>query len=101
MLKKIICTHGGGRFGNQLINYIHLVALGLEHPSLKIEQWELNKYLALTDGKFIVSNGKLAKLNWVRPLSIVTNWAFVATSNIKNQHFHTKISKFEFNYYIF
>ena len=83
MLKKIICTHGGGRFGNQLINYIHLVALGLEHPSLKIEQWELNKYLSLTDGKFIVSNGKLSKLNRVRPLSILNNWTFVATSKIK------------------
>ena len=82
MLKKIICTHGGGRFGNQLINYIHLVALGLEYPSLKIEQWELNKYLAITDGKFIVTNGKLAKLNRVRPLPIVNNWTSVLISKI-------------------
>jgi len=34
MLKKIICTHGDGRFGNQLINYIHLAVLGLESPGI-------------------------------------------------------------------
>jgi len=56
MLKRIICTHGGGRFGNQLLNYIHLTALGLEYPFLEIEQWELNKYLSLIDSKFIINN---------------------------------------------
>ena len=100
MLKKIICTHGGGRFGNQLINYIHLVALGLEHPSLKIEQWELNKYLALTDGKFIVSNGKLAKLNRVRPLSILNNWTFVATSKIKILISRVKITLYHLYFHL-
>jgi len=66
MLKKIICTHGGGRFGNQLLNYIHLAALGLEYPFLEIEQWELNKYLSLIDSKFIINNGQLTKLNKVQ-----------------------------------
>ena len=66
MLKRIICTHGGGRFGNQLLNYIHLTALGLEYPFLEIEQWELNKYLSLIDSKFIINNGQLTKLNKVK-----------------------------------
>ena len=63
MLKKIICTHGGGRFGNQLINYIHLVALGLEFPSICIEQWELEKYISVKNGRYIFENGVLLELN--------------------------------------
>ncbi len=100
MLKKIICTHGGGRFGNQLISYIHLVALGLEHPSLKIEQWELNKYLASTDGKSIVANGKLAKLNKVRPLPIVNNWTSVLISKINTLISRVKITLYHLYFHL-
>ena len=100
MLKKIICTHGGGRFGNQLINYIHLVALGLEYHSLKIEQWELNKYLAITDGKFIVTNGKLAKLNRVRHLPIVNNWTSVLISKINILISRAKITLYHFYFHL-
>ena len=40
-LKKIVFTHGGGRFGNQLINYIHLIAFGLEYKNTSIKQYSL------------------------------------------------------------
>ena len=57
--KKIIFTHGGGRFGNQLINYIHLSAFGIENKNISIKQSSLNEYLFPKYEEFIVSNGKI------------------------------------------
>ena len=64
--KKIIFTHGGGRFGNQLINYIHLAACGLEYKNVKINQQSLKRYLRPIEGKHIVSNGELNSLSVVK-----------------------------------
>ena len=69
ILKKIIFTHGGGRFGNQLINYIHLSAFGLENKSVSIKQNVLGDYLHPKNGDFIVSNGKIDLLTIVETKS--------------------------------
>jgi hypothetical protein len=66
MLKKITFTNGGGRFGNQLINYIHLVSCGLEFNNLSIEHRPLSEYLRPIKGNFIVCNGKIEMLKIVR-----------------------------------
>jgi hypothetical protein len=62
MQKNIIFTHGGGRFGNQLINYLHLAACGLEYNNIRIEQLPLYDYLAPTNKNFIVSNSIIEPL---------------------------------------
>ena len=63
--KKIIFTHGGGRLGNQLLNYIHLTAFGLEHKRVSIKLNSLNDYLSSGEKRFIVSNGKIDLLTKV------------------------------------
>ena len=63
--KKIIFTHGGGRFGNQLLNYIHLTAFGLEYKRVSIKLNSLNDYLSSGEKSFIVSNGKINLLKKV------------------------------------
>jgi len=63
MLKIIICTHGGGRFRNQLINYINLAVLGLEFPGIRVEQWELEKYISVKNERYIIEHGVLLELN--------------------------------------
>ena len=64
-LKKIVFTHGGGRFGNQLINYIHLIAFGLEYKNTSIKQYSLYRYLTPKNGQFIVLNGAMTSLSIV------------------------------------
>ncbi len=65
-LRKIIFTHGGGRFGNQLINYAHLLACGLEYKNVKIQQQSLQSYLLPKGGKYIVNRGVISELLIVR-----------------------------------
>jgi len=91
ILKKIIFTHGGGRFGNQLINYIHLSAFGLENKDVSIKQNILGDYLRPKNGEFIVSNGKIDLLTIVAAKSRdkFTNiiLRILKNSKIRLQHF--------------
>jgi hypothetical protein len=90
--KKIIFTHGGGRFGNQLLNYIHLTAFGLEYKRVSIKLNSLNDYLASGEKSFIVSNGKidlLTKVNSKKKNRFMTVLSRVMkNSKIRIWHFY-------------
>ena len=91
ILKKIIFTHGGGSFGNQLINYIHLSAFGLENKGVSFKQNVLGDYLHPKNGDFIVSNGKIDLLTIVetKTQNKFTKIFFriLKNSKIRFQHF--------------
>jgi Glycosyl transferase family 11 len=56
--KTIIFTHGGGRFGNQMFSYAHLLAFSLEHKNIdfiNIACWEYSDLLTATYTNFICS----------------------------------------------
>ena len=91
IIKKIIFTHGGGRFGNQLLNYIHLSAFGLEYDSVSIKQNSLNEYLVSQEITYIVSKGKICHLAIVdnkrqsKPAMIFSR--IIKNSKIRIRHF--------------
>jgi hypothetical protein len=62
VIKYIILTHGGGRFGNQLINYLHLTACGLEYNNIRIKQLPLYDYLNPINENSVVSDGVIVPL---------------------------------------
>src|SRR5436190_14324128 len=47
---KIIFTHGGGRFANQLMTFGHLIALAEEHPDIQIVDYAFWPYADLCAG---------------------------------------------------
>jgi hypothetical protein len=93
--KKIIFSHGGGRFGNQLLNYIHLSAFGLEHKELSIKQNALNDYLLPKDGEFIVSNGKI---NLLLVNNIKKNGKFKVTFFRRLKNYNIRLAHFFVHY---
>lgn len=47
MTKHVIFTHGGGRLGNQLLNYANLLAFELEHPEFEVLDLAIRPYAEL------------------------------------------------------
>lgn len=50
MTSTVIFTHGGGRFGNQLLQFGHLIALTEDHPELSLINWSFWPYADLCVG---------------------------------------------------
>jgi len=47
MTRHVIYTHGGGRLGNQLLNYANLLAFELEHPEFEVLDLAMHPYAEL------------------------------------------------------
>ena len=48
--RTIVYTHGGGRFGNQLMVFGHLIALAAEHPEFRIVNYSFWPYAGYCAG---------------------------------------------------
>jgi Glycosyl transferase family 11 len=55
----VIFTHGGGRFGNQMFSYAHLLAFSLEHKKVNLINmacWEYSDLLAISKKEILCTD---------------------------------------------
>lgn len=80
--KTIVYTKGGGRLGNQLINYAHLLAFQLEHPEFEVYDLAFVPYIEAygrTDLELVDLSSLSFDGVWKRLVRIFWDWDRIAS----------------------
>jgi Glycosyl transferase family 11 len=85
-LKIIIFTHGGGRFGNQMFSYAHLLAFAFEHQNIdfiNMACWEYADLLAVGQIDFLCTKylDKNRHYSW-RLLYLFCKYLFIKNDTV-------------------
>jgi Glycosyl transferase family 11 len=84
--KTIIFTHGGGRFGNQIFSYAHLLAFAFEYEKfdlVNISFWEYADLLAISEEDYLCTKSLNSnKYKFLRLLFILCKVLYIKNDSI-------------------
>jgi hypothetical protein len=84
--KTIVFTHGGGRFGNQMFSYSHLLAFAFEHEEfdfVNMSFWEYTDLLAISEKDYLCTKSlDLKRYKFLRFLFVFCKILYIKNDSI-------------------